>query len=60
MLKLLDIVDLKADGSDIGIKAGTEGTIIDAFLLLYAYTRLRFTLTFCQGIAHDLNFSHKA
>ena len=36
MLKLLDIVDLKADGSDIGIKAGTEGTIFDAFLLLYA------------------------
>ena len=29
MLKLLDIVTLKVDDPDIGIKAGTEGTIVD-------------------------------
>ena len=29
MLKLYDVVKLKTDRNDIGVKAGAEGTIID-------------------------------
>jgi len=35
MLKLLDIVTLKADDPDTGLKAGTEGTIVDVHGNLY-------------------------
>lgn len=38
MLKLLDIVTLKADDPDTGLKAGTEGTIVDVHGNHEAYT----------------------